>query len=159
MEGDMGKRVALAAVLGLVIAVGVAGSGAAAGQRKRAFTDVTLGATISMNGLTGQSAFKDTNSLNGSGAGVQINHISGTSFPLTGSDTSDSYSASGLTKTADKFKLAAPDANGISVVTGSGRCVGGTGIHKHETCSYTFRGTYNTKTTVTKVKATGTDTR
>jgi hypothetical protein len=37
--------------------------------------------------------------------------------------------------------------------------VGGTGVHKKEKCTYTFKGTYNTKTTVANVKVTGTDTR
>jgi hypothetical protein len=160
MEGHMGKRVVgLAAVLGLVIAVGVAGSGVAAGQHKRAFTDIALGGNISTNGLNFQAAYKDTNSLNGSGAAVQTGKISGTAFPLSGTDTTNSYSASGLSQTKDKFKLAPPNAKGISAITGSGKCVGGTGIHKHETCSYTLTGTYDTKTTITNVKETGTDTR
>jgi hypothetical protein len=153
----MRRRVAGAAsLIGLVVAVGFAGSGAAATKHTRAFTQTDLGAQISVQGTSFQQAYKVTDSLDGSGASVQVGKVSGTAFPLSGSDTSTAYFANGVVKTKDTFKLAAPDAKGISAITGSGKCVGGTGIHKAEKCSYTFTGTYDTKTTVAKVKATGT---
>jgi hypothetical protein len=41
-----------------------------------------------------------------------------------------------------------PNANDISTFIGSGKCVGGTGVHKKQKCTYTFTGTAHTKTTV-----------
>lgn len=156
----MGKRaIGLAGVLGLVVAVGVAGSGFAASQHKRTLTDTAVGAAIILHGTSFQTVYKQTTNLDGNGASVQTGTTSGTAFPLSGTDTDIAYYANGVSKTADKFKLSAPNAQGISTIAGSGKCVGGTGIHQHEKCSYTFTGTYDIKTTVTKVKATGTDSR
>jgi hypothetical protein len=45
------------------------------------------------------------------------------------------------------------------MLTGTGKCVGGTGVHKNQKCTYTFTGTRNSTTTVYTVKVTGTYTR
>jgi hypothetical protein len=156
----MRRRVAgMATLVGLVVAVSFASAGAAATKHARAFTQTDLGAQISMNGTSFQTAYKVTDSLDGSGASVQTGKVSGTAFPLSGSDSDIAYFANGVGRTKDTFKLGTPDANGISAITGHGKCVGGTGIHKTEKCSYSFTGTYNTKTTIAKVKVTGTVTR
>jgi hypothetical protein len=152
------RVVAVAAVIGLVAAVGVTGSAVAA--KTRAFTLTQLGAQIIQRGTSFQAVYKVTSSLDGSGASVQVGKVKGTAFPLSGSDTLTAYFANGVSKTLNTFKLGAPNAKGISSLTGTGKCIGGgTGVHKHEKCSYTFKGTYNTKTTITEVKATGTWTR
>ena len=44
-------------------------------------------------------------------------------------------------------------------LTGSGTCTGGTGVHKHEKCSYTLTGTTNPQTNVSSTKEVGTTTR
>ncbi len=153
------RVVGVAAVIGLVVAVGFAGLAVATTQHTHAFTETDLGAAISMHGTSVEQAAKTITSLNGTGAGVTVSKVSSTAFPLTGSDTGTAYYANGVSKTKDTFKLATPNAKGISTITGSGKCVGGTRIHKHEKCSYTFTGTYDTKTTITKVESTGTSTR
>jgi hypothetical protein len=155
----MRRRVgAVAAVIGLVAAIGVTGSAVAA--KKVAFSQTNLGAQISLKGTSFQAAYKVTSSVDASGAAVQVGKVSGTAFPLSGSDTTTAYFADGVSKTKNTFRLGAPNAKGISSLTGSGKCVaGGTGVHKKEKCSYTFKGTYNTKTTITEVKGTGTETR
>jgi hypothetical protein len=74
--------------------------------------------------------------------------------------TGTTYFADGVVKTKVTYTVGKPNAKGISVVTGSGKCLpGGTGVHKHETCSLTMRGTFDTKTTITSVKTTGIKTR
>jgi hypothetical protein len=56
--------------------------------------------------------------------------------------------------------LGAADANGLIPYNGSGKCTGpGTGVHKHEKCSYTFTGTLNPATQVVEFNITGTSTR
>jgi len=155
----MRRRVgAVAAVIGLVAAVGVTGSAVAA--KTRAFTLTQLGAQIIQRGTSFQAVYKVTSSLDGSGASVQVGKVKGTAFPLSGSDTTTTYFANGVSKTKNTFTLGTPNAEGISALTGTGKCVGGgTGVHKHEQCTYTFKGTYNNLTTLTAVKATETDTR
>ena len=44
-------------------------------------------------------------------------------------------------------------------MTGSGKCAGGTGVHKHEKCNFTFDGSVNPTTTVFNSNVTGTLTR
>jgi len=87
------------------------------------------------------------------------NSTTGTSFPISGTNTATTYFANGVSKQTEKYVLSAPSASGVIAYTGSGKCVGGTGVHKKEKCTYTFTGTYNTKTTLDKAKITGTDTR
>jgi len=118
-----------------------------------------LGAQISGKGKSFVDVYKAVGKLDGTCATIQYGSVTGTAFPLSGTDTATTYCANGVSKTKDKFKLSALNAQGISMITGSGKCVGGTGVHKNETCTYTFNGTYNTKTTVANLKITGTDTR
>ncbi len=144
----------------MVAAIGVTGSAMAAKTTKtRAYTENLLGAQILSKGTAFQSVYKVTGS-NGNGAAVQVGNVKGTTFPISGSDRTTTYYANGASKTVDTWKLGAPNSKGISSLTGSGKCVaGGTGVHKNEKCSYTFKGTYNTTSTVTALKLTGTETR
>lgn len=146
---------------GLLIVVALSTSAVAASKKptKHKLTESLIGAQIHANGAKSESAYKVHSSLDGTGAGIQEVTVSGTTFPLAGKDTFTAYFADGVAKTKDTFKLGAIDANGVSSITGSGKCVGGTGVHKKETCKYTFTGTYNTKTTVATVDVTGTDKR
>ena len=147
--------------IGLVIVTGLSAYAVAApnGPPKRAFTETLTGAQISAKGTSFESVYKVTSSLDGTGAGIQDGSVAGTAFPLSGKDAFTNYFADGVAKTKDTFKLGALDASGISKITGRGKCVGGTGVHKTEKCTYTFTGTYNSKTTVSTVKVTGSDTR
>jgi len=146
-----------AATIGLVIMAGLSASAVAApkGPTKRAFTEALTGATISTN----ESAYKVISSLDGTGAAIQHVSVSGKTFPLTGKLANTIYFADGVARAIGTFKLGALDANSISAITGSGKCVGGTRVHMNEKCTFTFTGTYNSKTTVAKVKVRGTDTR
>jgi hypothetical protein len=148
-------------VIGLVIAAGVSAYAVAApkGPVKRAFTQTDVGAQISAKGKSFVSVYKVVSNLDGTCAAIQYGSVTGTAFPLSGTDTTTTYCANGVSKSKDKYKLSALNANGISTITGSGKCVSGTGVHKSERCTYTVKGTYNTKTTVADVKVTGTDTR
>jgi hypothetical protein len=150
----------VAGVIGLVIAIAIPGAALAAKKpRKRAFTSTGLGAVLVQSGNSFEAALKAHHSLNGNGAGVQVGTLSGTTFPITGTDTVHSYFANGVSITKDTYTIAAPDANGISKIAGSGKCAGGTGVHKKEKCTYTIAGTINTKTLVDSATITGIDTR
>ncbi|HEY3727385.1 MAG TPA: hypothetical protein VGL51_09445 [Solirubrobacteraceae bacterium] len=148
------------AVIVSVVAAGFAAyAGAATKTKKRSYTVTLTGATIGSHGNTGEAAYKVRSSLDGAGAALQEVKVSGSAFPLSGTDTVTTYYANGVAKAKDKFTLSALDANGISKINGSGKCVGGTRVHKNEKCKFTFSGTYNSKTTVVRAKIKGTDTR
>lgn len=157
----MRRRAAgVAGAIGLVMAIVVPGAALAAKKpHKRTFKETGLGAVIVQSGNSFEAVLQATNSLNGDGAGVQVGVYSSTTFPVTGTDTVHEYFANGVLITKDTFTIAAPNAAGISTITGSGKCAGGTGVHKKEKCTYTVAGTINTKTLVDSATITGTDTR
>ena len=145
-----------ASIAVLVVAIGLPGASAAT---KKPFTQELSGAQIGGTPLKSVFAYQFKDSVSGEGAGIQRTSVSGTGFPLSGTDTVVTYFAKGIQRTKDTFTLAAPDANGISAITGSGKCTTGTGIYKTQKCSYTFTGTYDTMRTIAKVKVKGTYTR
>lgn len=153
----MSKRVVgVAGILGLVAAAGL--SSAAMAARKpttRAFTRTFQGANIAPN----ESAEKVTDSLTGSGAAVVTISVHANTTPLTQTATSTIYFANGVVRAIDTTTPTAPNSAGIGTLSGSGKCVGGTGIHRHEKCRFTVTGTYNAKTGTDSVKWTGTVTR
>jgi hypothetical protein len=148
-------------VIGLFIVTGLSAYAVAApkGPTKHRLTETLIGAQVSVKGSSSESVYKVNSSLDHAGAAIQDVTVTGTTFPLSGKDTFTTYYPNGVARSRDTFTLATLDANGISLITGSGKCLGGTGVHKKEKCTYTFKGTYNSKTTVASVKVTGTDTR
>ena len=118
--------------------------------RKVAFTNTASGASLSAT----RSALADHDSVFGNGAGVQTTKTapSGTS----GTDTTIVYYGNATLTSHDSFSIGQPDANGIAAVTGKGHDFKGTGKAKGVTSTYTFTGTFNTKTTVYTVKLKGT---
>ena len=148
-------------VIGLVVIAGFSSYAIAApnGPTKRTFTATVVGARIRVNGGSAEEVFKVASSLNGTCAGIAEDSNPGTRFPLPGTDAVTYYCANGVSKEKSKYVLNAPDANGVITYTGSGKCVGGTGVHKQEKCTYTFKGTYNPKTNIDSAKFTGTDSR
>jgi hypothetical protein len=153
--------IAVVALLGLVITPGLWSPAVAAskGARTRAFSEIHVGAMISMNGLRFESVYRVKRSPDGAGAAIQDGTVAGTTFPLSGRDSVATYFADGVRLTTDSFVLTPPHTDGIGTIIGSGKCVGGTGIHTTEKCSYTITGTYSTQTTVVKMRIAGTDTR
>lgn len=154
-------RKALVGVVGLVTVAGFSAYATAApqGRTKRSFTETVVGAQISRGNGSEEEVFKVVNSLDGTCAGIAKDSNPGTSFPIRGTDAVTYYCANGVWKTKGKYVLNAPNSNGITAYTGSGKCVGGTRVHKNETCTFTFKGTYNFKTNIDSAKFTGTDTR
>lgn len=124
-------------------------------SRSRALRIQLYGARTS----TGDYVFKAISSRDGTGAAITRVTSASSTFPVTGTSVTRIYFADGVSKHRDSFRQSAPNAQGISKFTGSGRCAGGTGIHKREKCHYTFTGTYNNKTDQNDLKITGTDTR
>jgi len=147
--------------IGLIIASGLAAGALAAPDKptKPMVIEHLTGARISLHGAAFESVYKVLSPTSGTGAAIQDGTFTTTTFPLTGKDTFTNYFADGTLKTANTFTLSSPDANGIGNLTGNGKCTGGTGAHKHERCAYTFSGTYDYNTTLTKFTSTGTDTR
>ena len=148
-------------MIGLVIGSGLSSYAMAAPKAvtKRAFSEINVGAMISMTGSRFESVYRVIRSPDGGGAAIQDGAVAGTTFPLNGGDDVRTYFADGVRITRDTFTLAPPHTDGIGAITGSGKCAGGTGVHKKEKCTYTFTGTYDFKTTVVKVEISGTDTR
>jgi hypothetical protein len=150
-------------MIGLVMVAGFSAYALAApnGPTKRAFTQTLLGAQISMNGRSYEYAYKTTDSVYGNGATVDRLSNTGSAFPLSGTATSRTYFRSGVSISKSTFKIfaPAPNSNGTVKAAGSGKCVGGSGVHSNEKCRWTFTGTINLKTKTAKFKVTGTYTR
>jgi hypothetical protein len=153
------RRIRLAAVgtAGLLAIAGI--SALAAGAHPRAGSEslkIKLwGARLS----TGDYAFKVVSSLDGTGAAVTRVTSATSSYPVIGTSVTTVYFPDGVSKQHVSFKQDAPNSQGISKFTGSGRCTGGSRIHKRETCQYTFTGTYNIKTNQNDLTITGADSR
>jgi hypothetical protein len=155
------RSLGTAGIVGLIIAGGLSTYAVAApkGPTKRAFTATIRGAQISSHGTSFEAVYKVVSSLDGTGAAIQDGTLAGTTLPVKGKDTWTAYLANGVSRRKETFTLRALNSNGISTITGSGKCTGGTGVHKNEKCTYTFTGTFNSTTGVSIVKAKGTDTR
>jgi hypothetical protein len=156
------RRAALVAAISVVAVATLgltAGVGAAVPAKDKpktvSFTETITGAQISQNGSTLVSVWSDKNSVEGDGAGVVTITVNGNE--ATGSGTQ--YWASGAAKFTETFTLGAPGPDGTIPYTGSGKCAGGTGVHKKEKCSFTFDGSVNPTTTVFSSNVTGTLTR
>jgi len=158
------RRRAIRIALVLVMTAGVAavanhGTGTAlAAQQHKArsvpYTATGTCAQISHNGSTTVEVCAGTNSIYGNGAAVATITLNG----LSGSDTSFEYDAYGSRRVMETFTVAV-GANGMTTLAGSGTCTGGTGVHKHEKCSYTLTGTTNPQTNLSTSKEVGTTTR
>ncbi len=66
------------------------------------------------------------------------------------------FDGKGTILSADKFKVGKPNAKGIVAITGTGHSLSGTGVYKHVKETYSFKGTYNTKTLQYKFTLSGT---
>jgi hypothetical protein len=152
---------ATAGIIGLIVAAGFSAYAIAApgAPTQRAFSELNVGATISINGRRFESVYRVKRSPDGGGAAIEDGTVAGTTFPASGIDTVKTYFADGVRLTKDTFTLGPPHTDGIGAITGSGKCLGGTGVHQSEKCRYTFAGTYDLTTTIVKVTLTGTDTR
>jgi hypothetical protein len=159
------RRAALLTAAGIL---GLAGAGwslpAAAkttqGKRvQRPFTEDLTGALISTKGGKFEDVFRVKKSPDLGGAMIRDGELHGSTYPVTGSDSTISFFRDGDRTTRDTFTLGAPDVNGVGPISGKGICTNGTHFHKFETCTYTFKGTFNVFTRVTSITMTGTDTR
>jgi hypothetical protein len=90
----------------------------------------------------------------GDGAGDQTVRLNG----LAGTDMETIYYGNASAKSHGSFKLGAPDANGVSKLTGYGHDTRATGRLKGFTSTYTYTGTFNVKTLVFKAVFKGTGT-
>jgi hypothetical protein len=155
------RSLGTAGIVGLIIAGGLSAYAVAApkGPTKRAFTATLTGAQISSHGTSFEAVYKVVSSLDGTGAAIQDGTFAGITLPVNGKDTFTAYFANGVSTRRDTFAFSALNSSGISTITGSGKCRGGTGVHKNEKCTYTFTGTFNSKTGVSIVNVKGTDTR
>jgi hypothetical protein len=136
--------IAIIAIAGLSIPA----IASAAGKRHIHFTTKIVGAGISAN----QATYKVHDSQFGDGAGVQTVKVKGSG----GTDREITYYGNATATSEGSFTIGTPDANGIAALTGSGHDVSGTGKAKGLSSTYTYSGTYNTKTRVFKVTLTGT---
>jgi hypothetical protein len=143
------------AVAAATLAMTASVAGAKDKSRAVSFTETITGAQISQNGSTLVSVWSDKNSVEGDGAGVVRIMLNGNE--ATGSGTQ--YWASGAAKFTETFTLGASGADGTIPYTGSGKCDGGTGVHKKEKCSFTFDGSLNPTTNIFTSNVTGTLTR
>ena len=144
------KAFTLTAVAALAVAAaGVSASGAAA-KTTRHLSLTSVGAQVAPN----ESAYEVHGTRRG--ALIQIVHTDPTG--TAGTSTSTFYDGHGTIHGRQTFTLSQPDETGIITIAGRGRLVSGTGTYKGIVGSYTLTGTFNTKTTMTRVKVTGSET-
>jgi hypothetical protein len=154
----LSRRLA-ALVVAPAAAVLIAGvSFGATAAKRHAFTESFVGAQINGSLAAGQDAYKVSDTLNGPGAAVQTFTLDTSKSPVTGSDTTRTYFANGVSLSQDTFTVGNPDAKGVGTLTGKGHCTGGTRVHSHEKCTYTFTGSYDAAGHV-RVKIKGTSIR
>jgi hypothetical protein len=158
-------RKALVTTVGIIgLAVGGSCLSASAatvkGKRtERNFTEVAVGARISTSASRFENVYRVKQSPDGGGGVIQDGQLEGSTFPVNGLDGTITFFRDGARTTKDTFTLGVPGTDGIGAIAGKGICTGGTGFHKFETCTYTFKGTYDLNTSVTRITMTGTDTR
>jgi hypothetical protein len=164
-----GRKAVVARAVAAIAAVGlamIATTGLAAGSvgsvprsrstRSTSFTETDTGASITQPDGSFLTVLSVKNSMDGAGAVVSMSKLNGSS----GTDTATRYQENGVQRFAESFTLGTAGANGLIPITGHGKCVGpGTGVHKHERCTYTFTGTLNATTEVVNDTVTGTTTR
>lgn len=146
----------IATLVVVLVMGGLTADQALAGQASKHQKVVSVGVVLSRSGTAAVSLYNVHSSLYGNGAAVQNAKLLNSTFPIHGTDSTTTYYASGAAKTKDKFTLGVLNASGIGKITGTGKCAGGTGIHKHQRCTYKLTGTYNSKTMVSHVTAKGT---
>jgi hypothetical protein len=142
------RFVVLAFGAAVVAATVLAGGAGAAKTTRFHFTENVTGAQISAT----EAVFKIHDSRLGNGAGDQIVKVSG----LGGTDKEITYYGDASAVSNGSFKLSAPDAKGVSKLTGKGHDTSGTGKLAGFKSTYTYTGTFNTKTLVFTVVIKGT---
>jgi hypothetical protein len=148
-------------ILGLAVVGSSAWASAATvkGRTERRFTETLVGAQISTAGGRFENVYRIKRSPDLGGAMIQDGELGGSTYPVTGTDSTISFFRDGDRTTRDTFTLNAPNTAGVGTITGRGTCTNGTNFHKFETCTFTFTGTYDLFTHVSKITMTGTDTR
>jgi hypothetical protein len=137
-----------AAACAVAIAIPATAARPTPAHRNVHFTDTVVGAAISAK----EAVLKVHDSVAGDGAGVQrITSLT----PSGGTDVTTIYYRGATAVAHDTFTLSAPDANGIITVTGKGKDVSGTGRFRHLRSTYTFTGTFDSKTMISHTKVTG----
>jgi hypothetical protein len=140
-------RRALIAII-MIVGLSIPVIASAAGKRHIHFTTKIVGAGIPMN----EGVYKVHDSQFGDGAGVQTVKMNGSG----GTDRETTYYGNATARSMGTFTIGTPDANGIARLTGSGHDVSGTGKAKGLKSTYTYIGTYNTKTGGFEATLTGT---
>jgi hypothetical protein len=122
------------------------------------FITVEDGSRLSTTGNRFEDVFRIKRSPFGEGAVIRDAVLAGTSFPVSGADTSTTYDHGGRTVAHESFTLGTPNANGYGTITGKGICErkAGTGLHLDESCTYTFKGSYDLVTGQVNMALTGT---
>jgi hypothetical protein len=156
--------VTTAGVIGLAVGGSCLSAATAAtvkGKRvERNFTEVVSGVRLSTSaGRRFEDVYRVKHSPDGGGAVIQDGQLDGSTYPVSGHDGTISFFRNGARTTRDTFTLGVPDIDGIGSVSGKGICTGGTGFHKFETCTYTFKGSYDATTGLMAFTMIGTDTR
>jgi hypothetical protein len=154
--------VTVAGVLGLAVGCSCAAASAKTvtnKRTKRSFTEAVVGAQISTSGARFENVYRVKRSPDLGGAMIEDGQLGGSTYPVSGTASTISFFRDGDRTTRETFTLNAPNTSGIGTITGKGTCTNGTNFHKVETCTYTFKGTFDIFTHVTKITMAGTDTR
>ena len=159
------RRAALVTAVGILgLALGgvslPAGAATTKGKRvQRSFTETLVGAQISTTGPRFENVWRIKHSPDLGGAMIQDGELHGSVYPITGTDSTISFFRNGDRTSRNTFTMSVPNVNGVGTIDGHGICTNGTNFHKTETCTYTFKGTFNIFTKVSEITISGTDTR
>jgi hypothetical protein len=155
----MHKRTAAALATLAAVAASSWATADAAGIHDRRFSETYAGATISTAGLRFESVYRAIRTPDGPGAAIDDGVLLGTTYPVAGHDHITTYFHDGARVATETFTLAPPHTDGVGAISGTGRCQGGTRVHRKETCTYRFSGTYDLTTSIVRVRISGTYSR
>jgi hypothetical protein len=150
----------------LVLSLSTLGSAAAlalpaaasAAPTTKSFTEVEAGTRLSTIGNKYEDVYKVKSSPDGLGTVIRDSVLTGDAFPASGTDHAITDFADGRLQATESFTLGVPHVDGVGTITGTGTCTKGSLVHRLETCSYKFAGTYDLLTGITQITLKGTET-
>jgi hypothetical protein len=131
---------------------------ASAAPTTKSFTEVESGTRLSTNGNKYEDVYKVKSSPDGLGTVIRDSVLTGDTFPASGTDHAITNFADGRLQATESFTLGVPHVDGIGAITGTGKCTKGSLVHRLETCTYKFAGTYDLLTGITQITLKGTET-
>src|SRR5665213_280830 len=121
------RKVLIGAIAGASVLAGSALSASAATKttKTRHFSEHVVGVRLSMAGSRYEDVYRVETSPDRGGAMIQDASLNGSTYPVSGHDTTIRFFRDGAQTTKDSFTLTPPSTDGTGTITGRGTCTGG----------------------------------